>query len=134
MQRLAGHAQEVENIIHATFRNSVDSMPRGTRHITLLYHQVSHSCTFFPVVWAFFNTWFTQCVIVATRPLLLSALMERLLKLDSNSWDVGGTLDLTKTLITTGIKSASKTLQILSHSDSLLGEPSICMQERNCIG
>ncbi|KAJ5334559.1 hypothetical protein N7452_006962 [Penicillium brevicompactum] len=99
LQRLAGHAQEVENIIHATFRNSVDSMPRGTRHITLLYH---------------------QCVIVATRPLLLSALMERLLKLDSNSWDVGGTLDLTKTLITTGIKSASKTLQILSHSDSLL--------------
>lgn len=89
---------------------------------------------FFPVVWAFFKTWFTQCVIVATRPLLLSALMERLLKLDSNSWDVGGTLDLTKTLITTGIKSASKTLQILSHSDSLLGEPSICMQERNCIG
>ncbi|CAG8060872.1 unnamed protein product [Penicillium salamii] len=99
LQRLAGHAQEVEGIIHATFRNSVDSMPRGTRHITLLYH---------------------QCVIVATRPLLLSALMERLLKLSGNSWDVGDTLDLTKTLITTGIKSASKTLRILSHSDSLL--------------
>jgi hypothetical protein len=41
LQTLAGHAQEVEKIIHATFRNSVDSMPRGTRHITLLYHHVS---------------------------------------------------------------------------------------------
>lgn len=43
LQRLAGYAQEVERIIHATFRNSVDSMPRGTRHITLLYHQVRDS-------------------------------------------------------------------------------------------
>jgi proline utilization trans-activator len=40
---LAGHAQEIESIIQIKFRNSVDTMPRGTRHITLLYHQVSHS-------------------------------------------------------------------------------------------
>ncbi|GKZ67843.1 hypothetical protein AnigIFM50267_002395 [Aspergillus niger] len=99
LQTLAGHAQEVEKIIHATFRNSVDSMPRGTRHITLLYH---------------------QCVIVATRPLLLSALMERLSTLNSTNEEIGNSLDLTKTLITAGIKSASKTLQIISNSDSLL--------------
>lgn len=40
LQTLAGHAQTIENIIHTKFQNSVDTMPRGTRHITLLYHQV----------------------------------------------------------------------------------------------
>jgi hypothetical protein len=37
---LAGHAREIESIIHIKFQNSVDTMPKGTRHITLLYHQV----------------------------------------------------------------------------------------------
>lgn len=40
LHTLAGHAQEIEHIIHTKFKNSVDTMPKGTRHITLLYHQV----------------------------------------------------------------------------------------------
>lgn len=64
-------------------------------------------------------------MIVATRPLLLSTLMERLSTLDSNNEDTESSLDLTKTLITAGIKSASKTLQIISNSDSLLGTSSL---------
>ncbi|KGO64981.1 Transcription factor, fungi [Penicillium italicum] len=99
LETLAGYAQEVENIIHLKFRNSVDTMPSGTQHITLLYH---------------------QCVIVATRPLLLSALMERLENLDNEREDWQEFLALTKTLISTGIKSAAKTLQILSGDDGLV--------------
>ncbi|CAI7642000.1 unnamed protein product [Penicillium manginii] len=99
LRTLAGHAQEVEKIIHVRFRNSVDTLPRGTRHTTLLYH---------------------QCVIVATRPLLLSALKERLENLDTEKEDWQRFLYLTKTLICIGIKSATKSLQILSNSDSLL--------------
>ncbi|KAK1484272.1 hypothetical protein CCUS01_03984 [Colletotrichum cuscutae] len=36
---LAGHAQEIEKITRFKFQNSVDAMPKGTRSITLLYHQ-----------------------------------------------------------------------------------------------
>ncbi|KAH8433304.1 fungal specific transcription factor domain-containing protein [Aspergillus melleus] len=99
LQTMAGHAQEIENIIHLRFQNSVDTMPRGTRHITLLYH---------------------QCVIFATRPLLLSVLKERLDKLGHEEENWESFLAPTKTLISTGIKSAAKTLQILSDEDSLL--------------
>ncbi|KAJ5093546.1 hypothetical protein N7456_009407 [Penicillium angulare] len=99
LHTLAGNAQEVENIIHLRFRNSVDTMPSGTRHITLLYH---------------------QCVIVATRPLLLSALMERLENLDNEREDWQEFLALTKTIISVGIKSAAKTLQILSDDECLV--------------
>ncbi|KAE8408672.1 hypothetical protein BDV37DRAFT_295264 [Aspergillus pseudonomiae] len=99
LQTLAGHAQEVEKIIHVRFSNSVDTMPKGTRHITLLYH---------------------QCVIVATRPLLLSALIERLENLDHEREYWRSFLALTKTLISIGIKSAVKMLQILSNDDNLL--------------
>ncbi|PLB53595.1 Zn(II)2Cys6 transcription factor [Aspergillus steynii IBT 23096] len=99
LQTMAGHAQEIENIIHLKFQNSVDTMPRGTRHITLLYH---------------------QCVIFATRPLLLSVLKERLDKLGHEEEDWESFLAPTKTLISTGIKSAAKTLQILADEDSLL--------------
>ncbi|RMJ22234.1 putative transcription factor [Aspergillus sp. HF37] len=99
LQTLAGHAQTIENIIHTKFQNSVDTMPRGTRHITLLYH---------------------QCVIVATRPLLLSVLKERLGKLGQGDEDWPSLLAPTKALISTGIKSASKTLQILTDEDSFL--------------
>ncbi|KAE8420420.1 hypothetical protein BDV36DRAFT_281516 [Aspergillus pseudocaelatus] len=99
LHTLAGHAQEVEKIIHVRFSNSVDTMPKGTRHITLLYH---------------------QCVIVATRPLLLSALVERLENLDHEREYWKSFLALTKTLISIGIKSAVKMLQILSNDDNLL--------------
>jgi hypothetical protein len=40
LQTLAGHAQEIEQIITLKFGNSLETMPKGTRHITLLYHQV----------------------------------------------------------------------------------------------
>ncbi|KAL4907807.1 hypothetical protein BDW74DRAFT_189219 [Aspergillus multicolor] len=96
---LAGHAREIERIIQLKFQNSVDTMPKGTRHITLLYH---------------------QCVIVATRPLLLSVLKERLQKLDHGAEDWQSIVAPTNVLISAGIKSAAKTLQILTDEDSLL--------------
>ncbi|KAL4930320.1 uncharacterized protein BDV17DRAFT_297781 [Aspergillus undulatus] len=96
---LAGHAREIETIIHMRFQNSVDTMPKGTRHITLLYH---------------------QCVIVATRPLLLSVLKERLQKLGHGAEDWQSIVAPTNALISAGIKSAAKTLQILMDEDSLL--------------
>lgn len=40
LHTLAGHAQEIEKITRVKFQNSVDTMPKGTRDITLLYHQV----------------------------------------------------------------------------------------------
>lgn len=64
---------------------------------------------------------FPQCVIVATRPLLLSLLKERLEKLDQGEGDWQGFLNLTKPLISTSIKSSIKTLQVLSSEDGLLG-------------
>ncbi|KAF4497781.1 C6 transcription factor [Fusarium agapanthi] len=101
LHTLAHHAQEIERIISLKFKNSVDTMPRGTKYITLLYH---------------------QCVIVATRPLLLSVLKERLDILgqpgDENS---EAFLGQTAAVISTGIKSAVKTLQILTSEYSLLG-------------
>ncbi|KAJ4016255.1 hypothetical protein NW766_004447 [Fusarium irregulare] len=100
LHTLAHHAQEIEKIISMKFQNSVDTMPRGTKYITLLYH---------------------QCVIVATRPLLLSVLKERLDILgqpgDENS---EAFLGQTAAVISTGIKSAVKTLQILTSEYSLL--------------
>ncbi|CCT63167.1 related to C6 transcription factor [Fusarium fujikuroi] len=100
LHTLAHHAQEIERIISLKFKNSVDTMPRGTKYITLLYH---------------------QCVIVATRPLLLSVLKERLDILgqpgDENS---EAFLGQTAAVISTGIKSAVKTLQILTSEYSLL--------------
>ncbi|KAL2824839.1 hypothetical protein BJY01DRAFT_262820 [Aspergillus pseudoustus] len=96
---LAGHAREIESIIQIKFQNSVDTMPKGTRHITLLYH---------------------QCVIVATRPLLLSVLKERLERLGHGAEDWQSIVAPTNALISAGIKSAAKTLQILTDEDSLL--------------
>ncbi|KXH40273.1 hypothetical protein CSIM01_06450 [Colletotrichum simmondsii] len=43
LHALAGHAQEIEKITRFKFQNSVDAMPKGTRSITLLYHQVGLS-------------------------------------------------------------------------------------------
>ncbi|RAH44558.1 Zn(II)2Cys6 transcription factor [Aspergillus brunneoviolaceus CBS 621.78] len=99
LQTLAGYAQEMEEIIQIRLRNSLDTMPRGTQHITLLYH---------------------QCVIVATRPLLLSSLIDRLETLTHDSLDTNDFLALTKPLLCIGIKSAVKTIEILSGTDSLL--------------
>ena len=41
LQAMAGHAQKIEGIIHSKFQNSVDTMPKGTRYTTLLYHEVN---------------------------------------------------------------------------------------------
>lgn len=92
-------------------------MPKGTRHITLLYHQV--------LTHALWNQGSNiQCVIVATRPLLLSVLKERLQKLGHGAEDWQSIVAPTNALISAGIKSAAKTLQILTDEDSLLGTPS----------
>ncbi|RKK28282.1 hypothetical protein BFJ66_g5963 [Fusarium oxysporum f. sp. cepae] len=100
LHTLAHHAQEIERIISLKFRNSVDTMPRGTKYITLLYH---------------------QCVIVATRPLLLSVLKERLDILGQpGNENSEAFLGQTAAVISTGIKSAVKTLQILTSEYSLL--------------
>ncbi|KAI8725749.1 hypothetical protein NCS52_00146800 [Fusarium sp. LHS14.1] len=98
LHTLAHHAQEIEKIITLKFQNSVDTMPRGTRYITLLYHQA-----------------------IATRPLLLSVLKERLDILghpDDENWE--SFFSQTAAVISTGIKSAVKTLQILTTEYSLL--------------
>lgn len=66
-----------------------------------------------------------KCVITATRPLLLSALKERLDRLNggqAHEENFEAFLSLTTTLISTGIKSAQKTVQILAHEESLLGK------------
>ncbi|KAK1676008.1 hypothetical protein BDP55DRAFT_693686 [Colletotrichum godetiae] len=99
LHTLAGHAQEIERITRFKFQSSVVTMPKGTRSITLLYH---------------------QCVIMATRPLFLSALKQ---ELENFGWGGGDPQTFSsplKTLVSTGIKSAVKTLQILSGDDSFL--------------
>lgn len=40
LRTLAGHAQDIEKVIAQKFKNSVDTMPKGIWHISLLYHQV----------------------------------------------------------------------------------------------
>lgn len=37
---MAGHAQEIEQTMQLKFNTSVSTMPKGTRHVTLQYHQV----------------------------------------------------------------------------------------------
>jgi proline utilization trans-activator len=59
---------------------------------------------------------------MATRPLLLSVLTEILEKLSRGREDLHNLLSPTKTLISTGIKSAAKTLQILSDEDNMSGK------------
>lgn len=61
-------------------------------------------------------------MIVATRPLLLSVLKERLQKLGHGAEDWQSIVAPTNALISAGIKSAAKTLQILTDEDSLLGK------------
>lgn len=64
-------------------------------------------------------------MIVATRPLLLSVLKERLENMDLAEEDWQSFLALTTNLISTGINSAVKTLQILTDNDSILGQSPI---------
>lgn len=40
---MAGHAQEIEQVVQSKLESSVDAMSRETRHITLTYHQVQPS-------------------------------------------------------------------------------------------
>lgn len=95
-------------------------MPKGTRSITLLYHQVS--CEFMHSVILRLTIVFFKCVIMATRPLFLSALKQELGKFEWSGRDPQTFSPPLKTLVETGIKSAVKTLQILSGDDSLLGK------------
>ncbi|KAH9238184.1 hypothetical protein K456DRAFT_1747775 [Colletotrichum gloeosporioides 23] len=99
LHTLAGHAQKIEKITRVKFQNSVDTMPKGTRDITLLYH---------------------QCVVIATRPLLLSALKQQLDHFGRGLPDMEGFMATLIPLMSTGIKSAVKTLQILSGEDTLI--------------
>lgn len=66
-----------------------------------------------------------QCVIFATRPLLLSVMKERLDILGhpgDENWE--SFLGQTRAVISTGIKSAAKTLQIVTSEDGLLRKSS----------
>ncbi|CRK22485.1 hypothetical protein BN1708_013425, partial [Verticillium longisporum] len=99
LRTLAGHAQDIEEVIAQKFKNSVDTMPKGIWHISLLYH---------------------QCVMVATRPLLLFVLQDRLNSPEHGDKDWEPFLSTTTSLISTGIKSAVKTLQILTDEEYLL--------------
>ncbi|KAL2848218.1 fungal-specific transcription factor domain-containing protein [Aspergillus pseudodeflectus] len=99
LQTMTAYAREIEDIVQSKNPSSIETMPKGTRYITLLYH---------------------QCVVVATRPLLLSILKERLERLGQREDDWQSFLAPTKVLISTGIKSALKTLQILTDENSLL--------------
>ncbi|OAR01680.1 hypothetical protein LLEC1_02195 [Akanthomyces lecanii] len=105
LSSMVAHAQEIEQIVQSELSSSVQAMSRETRHITLVYHQVCAA---------------PKCVIVATRPVLLSVLKERLEKLNDGKEDWRSFLSLTKPLISTGIKSAVKTVKILSTDDGLL--------------
>ncbi|RJE19496.1 hypothetical protein PHISCL_08158 [Aspergillus sclerotialis] len=96
---MAKYAEEIENMINVNFHGPGDNVPEETRHTILLYH---------------------HCVIVATRPLLLSVLKERLDKLGRADEDWQKFLALPKSLISTGIKSAEKTIQIIGNENGLL--------------
>ncbi|KAH6976653.1 C6 transcription factor [Ilyonectria destructans] len=100
LHTLAHHAQDIERIISTKFQNFAGTMPRDTRLLTLLYH---------------------QCVIFASRPLLLSVMKERLDILGfQGDEDWTDFLAQTGSVISTGIKSAAKTLQILTSEFSVL--------------
>ncbi|KAJ5355331.1 uncharacterized protein N7496_012543 [Penicillium cataractarum] len=87
----------------------------GSRHDTTLSLHVKLSYLFSTIL-----TSDEKCVLVATRPLLLSVLKERLDRLGGREDDWQSFLAPTKALISTGIKSALKTLQILADENSQL--------------
>ncbi|KAF4431659.1 hypothetical protein CFRS1_v011199 [Colletotrichum fructicola] len=61
-----------------------------------------------------------SCVVIATRPLLLSALKQQLDHFGRGLPDMEGFMAPLIPLMSTGIKSAVKTLQILSGEDTLI--------------
>ncbi|GKZ32774.1 hypothetical protein AbraIFM66950_002398 [Aspergillus brasiliensis] len=99
LQAMASLAEEIEKIFPAGFHASLDIMPHDLRYIILLYH---------------------QCVITATRPLLLSVLQARLGKLGRAEEEWHEAVALPKSLLSTGIRSAVKTLEILSDENIVL--------------
>lgn len=38
---MASLARELEEVVETKFKDSIDSLSRGTLHLTLLYHRVS---------------------------------------------------------------------------------------------
>ncbi|GLA71007.1 hypothetical protein AtubIFM55763_001287 [Aspergillus tubingensis] len=92
LNTMADLARELEDFINTKFAGPVNSMSKGMRHILLLYH---------------------ECVIVATRPLLLAVLRERLDKLGLPLECCRRIVPLMETLMSTGINSATKSLQLL---------------------
>ncbi|KAL4920415.1 hypothetical protein BDW62DRAFT_208935 [Aspergillus aurantiobrunneus] len=93
LQTMTVYAREIEGIVHPKTTNSVETMPKGTRYITL--------------------------IPPATRP-LLSVLKERLERPGHRVDNWQSFLAPTKALISTGIKSAINTLQIITDENSLL--------------
>ncbi|XRM47773.1 hypothetical protein ABZX51_010736 [Aspergillus tubingensis] len=92
LNTMADLARELKDFINTKFAGPVNSMSKGMRHILLLYH---------------------ECVIVATRPLLLAVLRERLDKLGLPLECCRRIVPLMETLMSTGINSATKSLQLL---------------------
>lgn len=110
-------------------------MSKGTRHVTLLYHQV---CVYMSALnyqnYYMLTACKLQCVIVATRPLLLSVLKERLDRLGHGPEDWQSIVAPTDGLIRAGIKSAIKTLQILMDEDNLLGAITLSIAFEKALG
>jgi hypothetical protein len=40
---MTAYAREIEDIVQSKNPSSIETMPKGTRYITLLYHQVSQA-------------------------------------------------------------------------------------------
>ncbi|OJJ42134.1 hypothetical protein ASPZODRAFT_105758 [Penicilliopsis zonata CBS 506.65] len=99
LQAMAGLAEEIEDIFPSGFQSSMDTMPHDMRFIILLYH---------------------KCVILATRPLLLSVLKERMEKIDRPEEEWHQFLVLPRSIVSIGIKSAIKSLEIISDDNIIL--------------
>lgn len=69
-----------------------------------------------------------KCVIIATRPLLLSVLKGRMESLDRPEEEWQDFLVVPRNLISIGIRSAVKSLEIISDDDILLGKISCCFK------
>ncbi|KAJ5439990.1 uncharacterized protein N7458_010988 [Penicillium daleae] len=103
LETMARYAEEIEKMIHVSFQGSIDNVSKAPS-FTSMDHLID----------------FVQCVIVATRPLLLSVLKERLEKLGRAEEDWQKFLALPISLISIGIKSAEKTLRIIGDENGLL--------------
>ena len=121
LEAMAKYAEEIEDMFNINFHGSGDNAPEEIRHTILLYHQASlYIVRDGSITDKFFQ--YVQCIIIATRPLLLSVLKERLEKLGREEEDWQKFLTLPKSLISIGIKSAEKILQMLSDENALVGK------------